>query len=333
MDIEEKLVQKLFHNQCSKDELEFLFQLILNDNLNIDPKIINELGRQMGNPPEVSESMHNRMLDKVLEGTTHREILQSEKQVKLNKFSSYTKMIIGSAAAILILVCGTVAFNFIMNENVVWTYTDYGETKEIALPDNSVIILNGNSSVHYASDWVEGESRKVYLEGEAYFQIEKKPVSGENFQVITNDLTVEVLGTSFNVNTHNSQTEVFLDEGKLKVDLELDSKNDLYLKPGEYMNYSATQQRLILPQKVEKELVTSWRSGILTFKDTSLEEILSKLRTSMDFNYSLVNRNLIKRKYTLSLPLDNIEQAMAVLKKTTGSTISITGEQYIITQN
>ena len=142
--------------------------------MNIDPKIINELGRQMGNPPEVSESMHNRMLDKVLEGTTHREILQSEKQVKLNKFSSYTKMIIGSAAAILILVCGTVAFNFIMNENVVWTYTDYGETKEIALPDNSVIILNGNSSVHYASDWVEGESRKVYLEGEAYFQIEKK---------------------------------------------------------------------------------------------------------------------------------------------------------------
>ena len=76
-------------------------------------------------------------------------------------------------------------------------------SSEILLPDGSAVTLNANSKLQYYTH----SARKVWLEGEAFFEVKKIPETAEPFQVVTNDLTITVLGTTFNVNSRNEQTK------------------------------------------------------------------------------------------------------------------------------
>jgi transmembrane sensor len=90
--------------------------------------------------------------------------------------------------------------------------TGIGETREVVLPDQSVVTLNAKSSIAFSKDnW--NEERTVTLEGEAFFSVQK----GEKFQVLTNSGTVTVLGTQFNIKDRNEFYEVICYEGKVQV--------------------------------------------------------------------------------------------------------------------
>src|ERR1700727_3570645 len=78
--------------------------------------------------------------------------------------------------------------------------TGYGEIKNILLPDSSVVILNANSSMRIPQQWTESGGRQVWLEGEAYFQVQKKPSTAQKFVVHTRQGDVEVLGPGFTAN-------------------------------------------------------------------------------------------------------------------------------------
>src|SRR6185437_3682694 len=78
--------------------------------------------------------------------------------------------------------------------------TGYGEIKSVLLPDSSVVTLNANSKLRIPEQWTEASGRQVWLEGEAYFAVQKKAATAEKFVVHTTEVDVEVLGTKFNVN-------------------------------------------------------------------------------------------------------------------------------------
>ena len=88
----------------------------------------------------------------------------------------------------------------------------------IKLPDGSLVQLNANSTLSFDTQWDASADRCVWLNGEAFFEVEKKPETKQKFKVITADLTVEVLGTEFNINSHHQQTRVFLQEGEDKIE-------------------------------------------------------------------------------------------------------------------
>src|ERR1700761_9096833 len=70
--------------------------------------------------------------------------------------------------------------------------TGYGEIKNILLPDSSVVILNANSSMRIPQQWTESGGRQVWLEGEAYFQVQKQLSAARKFVVHTPEVGVEV---------------------------------------------------------------------------------------------------------------------------------------------
>jgi ferric-dicitrate binding protein FerR (iron transport regulator) len=131
--------------------------------------------------------------------------------------------------------------------------TPYGSQLTVVLPDSTVVELNANSRISYR----EGEPRKVWLDGEAFFQVRKKPATGANFQVVTDDLTVEVLGTAFNVVEKVGQTEVVLEEGSVKLNLERDFEPELFMEPGELVAFSAGSEAPVRKQRVTPETVSS----------------------------------------------------------------------------
>ena len=97
-----------------------------------------------------------------------------------------------SAAASILLLLFSLGFYFLNSNSKITHKTNYGEILNIKLQDGSDVTLNSNSSLSY----YKNESRRVWLSGEAFFQVDKKVVTQAKFWVITKDLSVEVYGLS-----------------------------------------------------------------------------------------------------------------------------------------
>ena len=82
------------------------------------------------------------------------------------------------------------------------------------MPDGSVITVNKNSTLSYPSEF-KGKTREVALNGEAFFKV--TPNKEKPFIIHVNDVTVRVVGTSFNIRSEKGKTEVIVETGIVQV--------------------------------------------------------------------------------------------------------------------
>ncbi|UFH56439.1 FecR family protein [Spirosoma sp. KNUC1025] len=118
------------------------------------------------------------------------------------------------------------------------------QTREIRLPDNSMVKLFPNSSVHYARCWNDESPRAVWLEGEADFAIVHRTdtSSARLFRVHTAGLTIEAVGTAFQVRHCDKGTRVALTSGQ--VNLLVKQQKPIRLKPGESIDVMTDSPKL-----------------------------------------------------------------------------------------
>lgn len=156
-----------------------------------------------------------------------------------------------------------------------------GEIKEAMLPAQSVVTLNGGSSVKFdRSDW--DQERKVYLQGEAFFEVIK---TGAPFIVYAGDAKVEVLGTSFNIKTARDKVRIACTEGKVSVNTANGEGAGKILTEGravELLNSGLGEVYV-----VDVDRVAVWRAGELIFEDTPLAEVLTRLELFFDIKIEL----------------------------------------------
>ncbi len=173
------------------------------------------------------------------------------------------------AAAVLLGVVGI--WWFTREDNFSFTDTAYqtkvGENKEVKLPDGSVVTLNAMSKLGFAAaDWQDG--RKVALDGEAFFKAKK----GKTFTITTDQGSVQVVGTIFNVYARGEELEVKCSEGKVQV-TNHEATERVLLKAGE--------QVAILRGKMQKREGVSfypkWFKGESTFRSASLERVFGEM--------------------------------------------------------
>ena len=89
MDDKNHLIQKLFANQCSKDELNLLFEMIKADESETAPEVMMTLLQQMNDVPtlesETSERIYKQVLIKSTEMGSHDKFqnnrLESKKRI------------------------------------------------------------------------------------------------------------------------------------------------------------------------------------------------------------------------------------------------------------
>ena len=120
------------------------------------------------------------------------------------------------------------------------------------LPDGSVITLNKYSGISYPAGF-KGGIRNVQLTGEAFFNV--KHDLSKPFVIKVNDVLVTVLGTSFNIKSSGSKTEVIVETGVVGVTKQ---NKSLMLYPGEKLTASETDTTL----KKELNKDTAYRSYI-----------------------------------------------------------------------
>lgn len=237
-----------------------------------------------------------------------------------------SKRIWGIAATIALILATTFMMPYFLPDTIIEHQTAFGEFKQLQLPDGSKVALNANSTLKYETD----KPRKVWLEGEAFFEVTKKTDTGENFQVLTNDLTVKVLGTTFNVNSRNEQTKVFLEEGKVVLEGIALTQKTLEMIPGELVSYSKKDKKIIEKRKGKALENTSWRKGIIRFTEVPLSAVLKEITAIYGIQFDNKSNNTIDKRFSGGIPNGNLSIALESLKLPFGIEIEQQGEVYII---
>ncbi|WP_276374334.1 FecR domain-containing protein [Chryseolinea sp. H1M3-3] len=211
----------------------------------------------------------------------------------------------GIAASILIFM--SFAVYFFSDQIFYDTYvTAYGMTKNILLEDGSEVTLNANSTLKVPKSLGTTQFREVWLEGEGFFSIAKKP-NHVRFLVHANNVDVEVLGTKFNVNNRRGNTEVVLSEGSVRLTSDLHAKDDavLYMKPGDMVSIS--QKDTIFKRKVvAPERYSAWQSNKLVFEDTPLYEVAQKIEDYYGVQIVIQDKAIADRQLTGTLPNNDL---------------------------
>lgn len=312
----EKLIVKLYNGSCSREELERLLDLIQDEPEEGHEEVMEKLWEELRSYPELEQPMASEMMQEMhkrmeaLDARPAKGLASRESHLGI-RFSRRRLVQIAGAAVVLLLV-GIFSWLWLSTENLVIVQTAFAEQKTVALPDGSTVKLNANSSLKYRKNWNTDQTRQVWLEGEAYFEVSKKQETGQKFQVVTEDLTVEVLGTIFNVNAREVATKVFLEEGKVSLHLEEQSE-EILLEPGELLTYSRSSGKPTKKQ-VGNETPASWKDGTAILTDVLLEDIVQKIHELYEVTVIVEDKTNLEREFTIFLPVDDPDLGYSMLE-------------------
>ncbi len=216
----------------------------------------------------------------------------TEKKPKVLKL----KIIKYSLIAASLLLFLTLSF-FTTNVNI---ETGFAENQQIILPDNSKVTLNAKSTLTY-NRMLYKINRELELRGEAFFEVNK----GDKFKVKTNDYTVQVLGTKFNLTNRGDYFKTTCYEGKVQV---IKAESNDILSEGEEVSFIGSKKSKKVKQ--EKLRSPSWLKGVSSFKSAPLSHVLKEIEIQYGVifeNTSLKNKQLL---YTGEFPHNKLEEAL-----------------------
>jgi len=154
-----------------------------------------------------------------------------------------------------------------------------GGEYQLVLADGSKIWMNSASSLRYPTSFSGGE-RKVYLSGEAYFEVAKN--AKMPFIVKTDKAEVQVLGTHFNVKAYDDEDlcKTTLLEGSVKVHSSAAANE---IKPGEQAIINGTgQQKITSDINVDEEV--AWKNGLFMFTKADIKDVLQQVSRWYDID-------------------------------------------------
>lgn len=168
--------------------------------------------------------------------------------------------------------------------------TKLGERSKITLSDGTQIWLNAGSLLKYPEDF-KGDTREVYLTGEAFFDVAKD--KKHPFIIHTDKMDTKVLGTSFNVQAYPDQTtqEVSVLTGRVNVKSTVTEEN-VYVTPGQKVIFKSKNNKLQAFKDIPMNSISLWRKNIIVFEDTPLTEVVATINRNYNVAIEIKNKNL-----------------------------------------
>jgi transmembrane sensor len=177
------------------------------------------------------------------------------------------------------------------------------------LPDGSVVTLNKNSSISYP-DRFKGDSRTVTLQGEAFFQVtpnKKKP-----FLITVNDVTIKVVGTSFNVRSEKGSTEVIVETGIVQV---IKNNKMVELKPKEKIMVRP-QDSVLTKTTEEDRLYNYYRTKEFICDNTPLWKLIEVLSEAYQVDIVLSRPGLRNLQLTTTFNNESLDRILEIISET-----------------
>jgi hypothetical protein len=193
----------------------------------------------------------------------------------------------------------------------------YGKRSEIVLADGSKVWVNSGSKLIFPASFL-GKTREVYLEGEAIFEVTHN--KQQPFIVKTDNQSIEVLGTVFNVSNYTDDDAIYtiLKSGSIQLsykDNSIINKAAVFkITPNTLATYNKIDRK-INTKTVEVEKYFSWRDGVFIFKNDSLKSIMKKIARYYNVDVVINDESLANQKFSGYLDVkENIEHVMQTIK-------------------
>ncbi|MCT1523676.1 FecR family protein [Sphingobacterium hotanense] len=203
--------------------------------------------------------------------------------------------------------------------------TAEGQKVKIVLKDSTVVYLAGGSSLKWPETFKKGETRDVYLEGEAFFEVRKDSLSP--FIVHSGKLRTRVLGTSFNIYAYSNDNQftVSVRSGKVQVsDLsnEQTPRQLSLLTAGMKLSYSNADGKYAVSTDNPTEDTNAWVVNRFVFADANLKEVLERLERyyNVKFEYKSTCPNA-GHMFNATFENMNISEVMEQLQLMSGGNI------------
>lgn len=199
---------------------------------------------------------------------------------------------------------------------------DAGNQQTQLLADGSTVYLNGDSRLKYKVN-SEANERKLYLEGEAFFDVardEAKP-----FIIDLENSTVQVLGTSFNIKAYPEDGQISTSVITGRVAFEASRSESLVLIPGN-KGVIDKDKNSIAKLDVDNSMDIAWMEKALYFENTSLSELAKTLYRTYGVEIKFTDGSLKDLKITAEFENEKLEEILKILKMTNEFSYSIDGE-------
>ena len=203
-----------------------------------------------------------------------------------------------------------------------------GEYK-VKLADGTLVYLNSATRMKYPVKF-DGKERKVYLSGEAYFEVAKDPE--RPFFVEMEGVEVRVYGTSFNVNTHQEgNIQTVLVKGSIGVKV-LSSGMESMIRPGQMAEFKQGNTKVDV-KDVNVAVYTDWKDGIFRFENQRLEDILTVLSNWYDVDVFYQTPSVKELHFSGYMErYKDVRVILDAITLSTGVTFSIQGKTIIVSK-
>ena len=199
---------------------------------------------------------------------------------------------------------------------------------QLKLADGTKVWLNSLTRLRFPVTFA-GEERKVYLTGEAYFEVARDSV--HPFIVATDEgMEVKVYGTEFNVDTYRKGTvKTTLVNGKVGIRVSATGE-EMRLSPNQMALFTKATQSIQV-ENVDSYGVVAWKDGKFVFEDEPIEEIMERLSRWYDVKVFYANERIKKHTFPgiitrfadISDVLHLMEETAAVEFRIQGDTVTV----------
>lgn len=314
----ERLIVRYLSNEATGPEIERLLEWVSADNKNL--KSFNEYINTWSQRTRSEEYDVNAALRRF---NNRVDSFENENNKKVFSWSW-----IGIAASLIFLIiagAGVYFWNSGLSSNSLEKLTTTSERDTVTLADGTTIYLNRNSTLEYPPAF-DGDTRDVFLTGEAFFDVRRNPA--KPFIIHTGYVQTQVLGTTFNVNATDGKVSVVVETGKVMVS---SSSFQEVLKPNEKLVCNL-QTENIERSTVEAENELAWRHNMIIFHDATLTEVANELAGHFSLSFTFENEKvkncIITGRYkneSVETILKAIEFSTDVRFEKNGATVRVTG--------
>ncbi len=183
----------------------------------------------------------------------------------------------------------------------------------LRLADGTMVWLNSDSELRYPVNFA-GRERRVFLKGEAYFDVARN--MDMPFRVEAGEMEVEVLGTEFNMNVYGDDgcLRTTLAEGKVRVSYAA-TRQACILEPGEQ---ALLEEGALSVRQVDLRDVVGWKEGRFVFSDLPLEAIVRQLERWYDVEFDFFDPAAKYYRFTgVIMRHKSLQEVLALLEETT----------------
>jgi len=333
--MDKKILEKFLSNECSVDELRIVAEWLNKEGADLNGWIwLKKYWNCLDSSRDIPDLFEMKLLDR-----THHAL-----NLKMNLATGRTRLrekplvLIGRyftrAAAILflpLLFTSLLFYNHmrrqndlipetIANHNPVYQQitSPMGSKTRLELSDGSVVWLNHGSSLRFPLAFTDKE-RTVFLEGEAYFDIDADLY--RPFIVRAGDMQFRATGTSFNIMAYPEENlvELTMEEGKVQLQKILSDrtlKNFLELDPGQQARYYPEKNRIDF-EDVDPANYVSWKDGKLVMINDPLSRIARKLERWYNVEIDFTREEMGYIRYSGTFTDETLSQVLNLMELAT----------------